>query len=97
MGGVIFLSDPDPSSSSASSLSSGERLAVLSLLFLRSSKLPCWLKGLGTTGRLSLRIRLRVRMLCLSEMTWPAFGAAVTMVPGVAAGAGVGESDRKSG
>ena len=59
-----------------------------------------WLSGLGTPGRLSLRRRLRLcmlRILWRSEMTRPASGAAKTMVPGVAVGGGVGESDRKSG
>jgi hypothetical protein len=36
-------------------------------------------------------------MLWRSEMTCPAFGAAVTTVLGVTAGGGIGESDRKSG
>lgn len=38
-------------------------------------------------------MRVRVR----SDMRRPAFGAATTMVPGVAAGGGVGESDRNKG
>jgi hypothetical protein len=40
---------------------------------------------------------LMLWMLCLSEMTFPAFGAATTTVPGVALGGGTGESDRKRG
>lgn len=59
------------------------------------SKLSLCTKGLE--GRLPLRIRWTERMLARSEITCPALGAAVTIVPGVAAGGGVGESVRNRG
>jgi hypothetical protein len=95
IGGVIFLSVPSTHSISSSSRSSGAALVVGRLW--NESKEPCRLRGLGTAGRLPLRMRVRVRMLALSEMSCPPFGAAVTMVPGVAKGGGVGESVRKRG
>lgn len=58
---------------------------------------PVLVSGLGAWGRLPLRTRLRLRMLCGSEMTWPACGAAITTVPGLASGGGVGESDLNKG
>ncbi len=67
MGGVIFLSVSAATGvvGSDSSRRSGELASVLR----KESKLPWWLRGLGTAGRLPLRMRVRVRMLCLSEMT----------------------------
>ena len=47
----------------------------------------------GLDGRLPDRIRLKV----LSLIRRPANGAAVTMVPGIAVGGGVGLLERKSG
>lgn len=93
IGGVIFLSSPSVVTSS-SSRSSGD---ALSTLRWKDSNDPCVLRGLGTAGRLPLRIRARLRMLFLSEMTWPALGEATSIVPGVTAGGGVGESVRNRG
>ena len=58
------------------------------------------ISGLGLAGSDPLLNRLRLlmdRMLARSEITWPAPGAAVTTVPGVAAGGGVGEPDLNNG
>lgn len=52
--------------------------------------------GEGDVGRDPLRI-LWMLLLSDSAMTCPAFGAAVTIVPGVALGGGVGESLRNNG
>ncbi len=60
---------------------------------LQASKLAERMSGLGLDGRLPDRIRFKVRPL----MTWPAIGAAVTTVPGVGVGGGVGLFVRKSG
>lgn len=57
---------------------------------------PVLVSGLGAFI-LPLRARLKLRMLSRSEKTWPACGAAMTIVPGLASGGGVGESDRNSG
>jgi hypothetical protein len=51
---------------------------------------------IGLEGRLPLLNRID-RILARSEISWPAPGAAVTIVPGVAAGGGVGESVLKRG
>lgn len=59
------------------------------------SKLPLCVRGV--LGRLPLLIRFSDRILARSEITCPAPGAAVTIVPGVAAGGGATESVRKSG
>ena len=96
MGGVIFLSPPSGAVGvfgSDSSWTSDE----LASAFRKDSRLPCRLRGLGMGGKLPLRIRCRDRMLALSEMTCPALGAAMTMVPGVAIRGGAGESERKRG
>lgn len=100
MGGVIFLSGISPFLSSSPASEMVSSLAALIVLALAAGKLsndPLAVSGLDTAGRLPLRIRLRLRMLCRSEMTRPACGAAITIVPGLATGAGSGESDRKSG
>lgn len=68
-----------------------------SLPSLLTSGLPSRVRGLDVVGRLSLRILFRDRMLCRGVMICPALGEAVTTVPGVAAGGGVGESDRNKG
>lgn len=91
IGGVNVLSTSSSSNVSRSSFSNALRML---------SKLG--LCGMGLDGRLSLLIRLMERRLAVlilarSDKTCPAPGAAVTTVPGVAAGAGVGESDLKSG
>jgi len=66
---------------------------ILSMLALCTNAL-----GLAGSDPLLRRLRLLIeRMLARSEMTWPAPGAAVTIVPGVAAGGGMGESVLKSG
>ena len=88
IGGVKVLSPPTSSNLSNSSLS------IASLIL---SKLALCTSGLGLDGRLPLLIRWIDRILCRSDITWPAPGAAVTIVPGVAAGGGVGESVRNSG
>lgn len=103
MGGVIFLSGGgvSPSPSDSSSLPS---LATLRLLpppwtaaKLSNDPLPSTVSGLDLVGSDPLRSRLKLRMLCRSEMTCPACGAAITTVPGLASGGGVGESDRNNG
>ena len=94
-----FAATGDASSSSSSGISAFVD-PLSSRRWKNDSTDSFWLSGLGTPGRLSLRRRLllwMLRMLWRSEMTLPALGAANTMVPGVAAGGGVGESDRKSG
>lgn len=58
---------------------------------------PVLVSGLCACGILPLRTRLRLRMLCRSEKIWPACGAAITTVPGLASGGGVGESDLNRG
>lgn len=64
---------------------------------LSKDPLPSTVSGLDLVGIDPLRSRLRLRMLWRSEMTCPACGAAITTVPGLASGGGVGESDRNSG
>lgn len=103
-GGVILRSGRSGSSSSTSPsavssdrpLSSLVALNVLSPAEKLSNELLL-VSGLDTAGSEPLRIRLRLRMLVRSEMICPACGAAMTIVPGLAMGGGVGESDRKSG
>lgn len=104
-GGVILRSVSAPAAVAAvaaSAASSSSRISSVTLSARRwnESHDAARLSGLGAAGRLPLRILrmlLMLRMLCLSEMTWPPLGAATTTVPGVAIGGGVGESDRKSG
>lgn len=78
MGGVNVRSLPPSSLSSRSTAS------------LMLSKLSLCIRGLD--GRLPLLILLNDLILDRSDITIPAPGAAVTTVPGVAAGGGVGES-----
>lgn len=55
-----------------------------------------WANGLELAGILPDLLRIRLRLF-LSRISWPAFGAAVTMVPGVIAGGGSGLSVRNKG
>jgi hypothetical protein len=91
------LSSPSSSSSSSGDSEIDRSGELVSRLSAKSSKLLCRLSGLGAVGRLPLRILDSDRMLWRSEMTCPAFGAAVTTVFGVTTGGGIGESDRNSG
>lgn len=72
-------------------------LEMLEPLFPKVPNEPVLVNGLVTAGRLSLRIRLRLRILSRSEITWPACGAATITVLGVASGGGSGESDLNRG
>lgn len=82
IGGVRVLSPASPAFSRSS----------LSITCRMLSKLALCIRGLD--GRLPLRIWRIERMLARSDITitCPAPGAAVTTVPGVAVGGGVGES-----
>lgn len=94
---MTFLSGASHASPESSDLLPS--LAMLKLLFTSPnvSNEPVLVNGLEATGRLSLRMRLKLRIDWRSEMVNPDCGAAMTTVPGLARGGGVGESDRNSG
>lgn len=72
MGGVTFLSGASPPSPESSDLLPS--LAMLKLLFAspKVSNEPVLVSGLEATGRLSLRMRLRLRIDWRSEIRKPA-------------------------
>lgn len=72
MGGVTFLSGASPASPESSDLLPS--LAMLKLLYAspKVSTEPVLVSGLEATGRLSLRMRLRLRIDWRSEITKPA-------------------------
>lgn len=101
LSGISPPSSPSPSSEMP--LSSLDVLSVFPLAViigkLSNDPFPSSspVNGLDRVGSDPLRSLLRLRMLCRSEMTCPACGAAITTVPGLASGGGVGESDRNNG
>jgi hypothetical protein len=67
------------------------------LFAAKVSELLARLRGLDWAGKMPLLTLLRDWLLGRCIMTLPASGDAITVVPGVAIGGGVGESERKRG